>query len=133
MEQLIIEENIVIYVGMPHSRKRSESGQPLEPVLGRFHDAHGTPYTFKLWRCPDSQRLYLPHKTYQKHWFRFKNHRFLNTKTGRPTPEMLICQRETPSEGFQWTQPSRKEVYETPAYIVRGLRHPCQGGLCCGK
>ena len=132
MERLFIEETSTIYVGMPHSRKWSESGNPLEPVLCSLKDAHGTLYTFKLWRCPDSRKLYLPAKTYQKHWFRFKTYRFLNTKTGRPTSEMLICQRE-PSEGFLRATPSRTEAYPTPAYIVQGLRHPFQGGGCCGR
>lgn len=130
-ENLSIPHDTTIYVGKP---KNACCATQKIPYLGVFLNRRGKKLILKVEYCPTCASIYLPCKVYQKQWAQLKDYYFIRTKTGKPTAEMLILNRPhtdptAPVQESRYTPPE----YKTPAYLIRALKYPCQGGRCSGK
>ena len=125
----------MIYVKLPEGFAAEEQRLPfflaMEEFLAVLTDRKGHPLTLKMKRCPVCGKIYLRGDKYQKFWCPLKNYSFIRTKTGRPPSESYIGAAQ--HSGSEAAPVDWDEVYPTPDYLVRALRHPYQGGRCSGK
>lgn len=131
LEKVEVTPDTTIYIGYPMNHPCLKNGIILEEFLAVLIDRKGRQVILKMKRCPDCGRVYLRGNKYEKFWCPLKNYSFIRTKTGRPPSESYIGTVQTTDREIapvDWD-----EVYPTPAYLVRALRHPYQGGRCSGK
>lgn len=135
MEKLIIDDNVVIYVGKPlnttHNCEIKKEQYIPYRVYFKLKGRIQKELPLTVIQCPKCKNIYLSEKTYKKHWFEFKRYYFIHTKTGKPPKQMLRVNSKPPEKNFN-IKIDKKEL-KTPQYIVNGLKHPFQGGGCSGK
>lgn len=126
-----ITTDTIIYIGNPVNHTCQSQKAGLEEFLAVLTDRKNREVVLKMKRCPECGKIYLRTDKYQRWWCPLKNYSFIRTKTGRPPSESYIGtvqHTEREMEPVDWDK-----IYPTPAYLVRGLRHSCQGGGCSGR
>ena len=131
LRKIEITTDTTIYVGYYGVHDCLKQGMAMEEFLGVLTDRKGKPLILKMKRCPVCGKVYLRGDKYQRLWCPLKNYSFIRTKTGRPTSESDIGTVQ--SSGIEPAPVDWDEIYPTPDYLVRALRHPYQGGRCSGK
>lgn len=122
----------IIYIGSGHSGKTKcpdcDMPRYVRERIG-FETRHDGVLILTVKKCSACGAVFLPYKKYTKHWFRFGDYTFIRSSDGKMPSEERIRHRnprmdmEAPAPRIDY-----HEIYKTPAYMKKGLRHPFQGG-----
>lgn len=124
----------IIYVGSGHSKSVGCSNFDVpkyDNVTMRFETRHTEPLFLTVNVCTACGSIFLPYRKYDKHCFHLACYDFIRVKDGKmPFEERIKRSEVKPDPNYVPAKIDYHEIYKTPDYIVRGLRHPfCGGGM----
>lgn len=132
MEKILASFNDAIYIGSGHSdiiKCTDNVSKEYDKIFVVFQMRNKEIVPLLAKRCPNCNKVFLPYKKYEKFCYRFESYIFIRSKDGKPPYQEVVKNSDfKPNPNYKPEPLDFHEVYKTPSYIKKGLRHPFQGG-----